>query len=241
MFKAIIRIKGYRSKELKYDLIKSFMGAISHIKAEASRVPLRKSYLCSAIRKQYVATKDETKPLNEDKRIHKNIETMKRGVLLLTILLTVSCATRHTATRASYAKEESVTTMTPVFLPPDSALVKAQLQCDSMGKVYIKQINTLTSKNATLTMTLDSLGMLSTKMGVMHDTIYLPSTSTTITKCDTVTVYEKAATKNSAKQRLPLWQKIKCTINAFVCLLITGGVIYVAVKIIRKRKTFINL
>ena len=50
------------------------MGAISHIKAEASRVPLRKSYLCSAIRKQYVATKDETKPLNEDKRIHKNIE-----------------------------------------------------------------------------------------------------------------------------------------------------------------------
>ncbi|MGM9795330.1 MAG: hypothetical protein ACI3ZZ_03805 [Candidatus Aphodosoma sp.] len=240
MFKAIIQIKGYRSKELKSNLIKSFMGSTSHIKAEASRAPLRKSYLCSAIRKQFVATKDEAKPLNADKRIHKNIVTMKRGVLLLTILLMVSCATRHTATRASYAKKEIETTMTPIFLPPDSALVKAQLQCDSMGKVYIKQINTLTSKNATLTMTLDSLGMLSTKMEVMYDTIYLPSTRTTITKCDTVKVYEKAINKKSAKKRLPLWQKIKCTINAFVCLLITGGVIYVAVRIIRKRKTFIN-
>lgn len=155
--------------------------------------------------------------------------------ILIVISVLVSCTAKKNYARTAYVSEKKITSLAPVVVPHDSALVKAQLECDSLGRVYIKQINTLVSKNVALSTRLDSVGMMSTTMVARHDTIFIPVTSTSSVRIDTVTVYA-----NHVKStKLPLWQTLKCYFIAFIILVVICGVIYVVITI-RKRKTFIN-
>ncbi len=76
---------------------------------------------------------------------------MKKGtILLLLVLLTsYSCKTRKvetiTETKIEYRE---VVRDTTVFVPADKATIKALLECDSLGNVYMKQIQTLQGKTS---------------------------------------------------------------------------------------------
>lgn len=71
---------------------------------------------------------------------------MKRYIILLLALLTLtfSCKIRNienkTETKIEYRE---VIRDTTIFVPADKAIVTALLACDSLGNVYLKQIQTL--------------------------------------------------------------------------------------------------
>ena len=77
--------------------------------------------------------------------------------------------------------------------------------------------------------------MMKRTMVARHDTIFIPVTSTSSVRIDTVTVYANPVKST----KLPLWQTLKCYFIAFIILVVICGVIYVVITI-RKRKTFIN-
>lgn len=60
-------------------------------------------------------------------------------------------------------------------LPPDSASIRALLECDENGRVVLKWLDLANTKNVELMFQLDSLGNLLAKMKVPPDTVYLPS------------------------------------------------------------------
>ena len=67
--------------------------------------------------------------------------------ILIAISVLVSCTAKKNYARTAYVSEKKITSLAPVVVPHDSALVKAQLECDSLGRVYIKQINIFTEFN----------------------------------------------------------------------------------------------
>lgn len=73
-----------------------------------------------------------------------------------------------------------------VQLPPDSAIIRALLECDENGKVILNWLDVTNSKNAQAQLTIDSLGNLLAKMNTQPDTVYLPSKEVTITKKEKV-------------------------------------------------------
>lgn len=62
-----------------------------------------------------------------------------------------------------------------VQLPPDSATIRALLECDENGKVVLNWLDIANSKNAQAQLTIDSLGNMLAKMKTQPDTVYLPS------------------------------------------------------------------
>lgn len=83
-----------------------------------------------------------------------------------------------------------------VQLPPDSAIIRALLECDENGKVILNWLDVTNSKNAQAQLTIDSLGNLLAKMNTQPDTVYLPSKEVTITKKEKVPYpVEKELTK----------------------------------------------
>ena len=69
-----------------------------------------------------------------------------------------------------------------VQLPPDSATIRALLECDENGKVVLAWLDIANSRNAQAQLTIDSLGNLLAKMKTQPDTVYLPSKQVTVTK-----------------------------------------------------------
>ena len=62
-----------------------------------------------------------------------------------------------------------------VQLPPDSATIRALLECDENGRVVLSWLDIANSKNAQAQLTIDSLGNLLAKMRKKPDTVHLPS------------------------------------------------------------------
>lgn len=112
-----------------------------------------------------------------------------------------------------------------VQLPPDSAIIRALLECDENGKVILNWLDVTNSKNAQAQLTIDSLGNLLAKMNTQPDTVYLPSKEVTITKKEKVPYpVEKELTK---------WQQIKLELGGWALgfmiiatLLIIGIIVY---------------
>ena len=69
-----------------------------------------------------------------------------------------------------------------VQLPPDSATIRALLECDENGRVVLSWLDIANSKNAQAQLVIDSLGNLLAKMRTKPDTVYLPSKEVTVTK-----------------------------------------------------------
>lgn len=78
---------------------------------------------------------------------------MKRVVyILLLALIVASCGTKKKITHTEYSdtlvvKKDSIVTEyvetirdTTIYLPADSSAIEALLECDSLGRVYIKEI-----------------------------------------------------------------------------------------------------
>lgn len=72
--------------------------------------------------------------------------------------------------------------LTEIQIPPDSATIRALLECDEKGKIVLNRLNIATSKNAQAQLTIDSLGNLIAKMKTQSDTVYIRSKDVSVTK-----------------------------------------------------------
>lgn len=112
-----------------------------------------------------------------------------------------------------------------VPLPPDSATIRALMECDENGKVILRWLDIANSKNAQAQLTIDSLGNLLAKMKTKPDTVYLPS--------KTVTVKEKVPVK--VEKELSRWQQFRLNVGGWaigiLVILIIAGAIWLIIKL----------
>ena len=112
-----------------------------------------------------------------------------------------------------------------VQLPPDSATIRALLECDENGKVVLSWLDIANSKNAQAQLAIDSLGNLLAKMRTQQDTIYLPSKEVTVTK--------EVKVPYPVEKELTRWQQMKLELGGWAfgiiiafALIIVGWMIY---------------
>lgn len=110
----------------------------------------------------------------------------------------------------------------PVELPPDSATIRALLECDEHGQVVLRWLDIANSKNAHAQMTIDSLGNLLAKMKTRPDTVYMPSKETTVTK--------EVKVPYPVEKELTLWQRIKIEAGGYTIAAIILLVIFFIVR-----------
>lgn len=139
---------------------------------------------------------------------------------LMCLLVFFSCRTKYVPME-SKADSVVVEKLVEVQLPPDSATIRALLECDENGKIVLAWLDIANSRNAQAQLTIDSLGNLLAKMETQPDTVYLPSKEVTVTK-DVKVPYpvEKELTK---------WQKLCVNVGGWaigiviITILIVGG------------------
>ena len=112
-----------------------------------------------------------------------------------------------------------------VQLPPDSATIRALLECDENGKVVLSWLDIANSKNAQAQLTIDSLGNLLAKMKTQPDTIYKPSKEVIVTK--------EVKVPYPVEKELTHWQQMKLELGGWafgiiitVVLIIAGWCVY---------------
>ncbi len=98
------------------------------------------------------------------------------------LFILCSCRTVKYVPVESNADSVVVEKLVEIQLPPDSATIRALLECDENGKVVLDWLDIANSKNAQAQLTIDSLGNLLAKMKTQLDTVYLPSKEVTVTK-----------------------------------------------------------
>ena len=96
----------------------------------------------------------------------------------------ISCTTQKNTTNHITHQRDSIhiEQLTPHLIPPDSSTINALLRCDSLGQVYISQIDLLSEHNNTLSFQLDSLGNLRQTIIHHHDTLWFLNSDTKITE-----------------------------------------------------------
>lgn len=112
-----------------------------------------------------------------------------------------------------------------VQLPPDSATIRALLECDESGKVVLSWLDIANSRNAQAQLTIDSLGNLLAKMKTQPDTIYKPSKEVTVTK--------EVKVPYPVEKELSRWQQMKLELGGWAfgiiitaALIIVGWIVY---------------
>lgn len=98
------------------------------------------------------------------------------------LVFVCSCRTIKYVPVESNADSVVVEKLVEVQLPPDSATIRALLECDENGKVVLNWLDIANSKNAQAQLTIDSLGNLLAKMKTQPDTVYLPAKEVVISK-----------------------------------------------------------
>lgn len=123
------------------------------------------------------------------------------------LTLICSCRTIKYVPVESNADSVVVEKLVEVQLPPDSATIRALLECDENGKVVLNWLDIANSKNAEAQLTIDSLGNLLAKMKTQKDTVYLPSKEVMVTKEEKVPYpVEKVLTR---------WQQLKLELGGW--------------------------
>lgn len=107
-----------------------------------------------------------------------------------------------------------------VQLPPDSATIRALLECDENGRVVMNWLDIANSKNAQAMFTIDSLGNLLAKMRTQPDTVYLPSKEVVVSKTEKVPY--------PVEKELTRWQQFRLDVGgwAIAIVIITIFVVF---------------
>ena len=112
-----------------------------------------------------------------------------------------------------------------VQLPPDSATIRALLECDENGRVVLSWLDIANSRNAQAQLTIDSLGNLLAKMRTQPDTIYKPSKEVTVTK--------EVKVPYPVEKELTRWEKFRLDVGGYaiftvvtVILIVVGYMVY---------------
>lgn len=155
---------------------------------------------------------------------------MKTLIYMLTILL---ASTIWSCRSVKYVPVEGqkdsiiVEKLVEVQLPPDSATIRALLECDENGRVVLNWLDIANSKNAQAMLTIDSLGNLLAKMRTQPDTVYLPSKEVTVTK-------EKKVPYPVEKE-LTRWQQFRLDVGGWAIGIICIGILVFVIRFIIKR------
>lgn len=135
-----------------------------------------------------------------------------------------SCRTIKYVPVESYADSVVVEKLVEVQLPPDSATIRALLECDENGKVVLKWLDIANSKNAEAQLTIDSLGNLLAKMKTQKDTVYLPSKEVTVTK--------EVKVPYPVEKELTRWQQFRMDFGGWaMCIVVISILILIVYKI----------
>lgn len=152
------------------------------------------------------------------------INKMGRCITLapfMCLFILCSCRTVKYVPVESYADSVVVEKLVEVQLPPDSATIRALLECDENGKVVLNWLDIANSKSAQAQLTIDSLGNLLAKMKTQADTVYLPSKEITVTK--------EVKVPYPIEKELTKWQKFRIDFGGWaigiviITILVIGG------------------
>ena len=132
---------------------------------------------------------------------------MKWIYCIILIIALWSCRSVKYVPVESTADSIVVEKLVEVQLPPDSATIRALLECDENGKVVLSWLDIANSKNAQAQLAIDSLGNLLAKMRTQQDTIYLPSKEVTVTK--------EVKVPYPVEKELTRWQQIKLELGGW--------------------------
>lgn len=143
------------------------------------------------------------------------------------LTLICSCRTIKYVPVESYADSVVVEKLVEVQLPPDSATIRALLECDENGKVVLSWLDIANSKNAQAMFTIDSLGNLLAKMKTQPDTVYLPSKEVTVTN--------EVKVPYPIEKELTRWQKIRLNIGGWIIGIVLGIIILIVGIVYIKR------
>lgn len=139
-----------------------------------------------------------------------------------------SCRTIKYVPVESNADSIVVEKLVEVQLPPDSATIRALLECDENGKVILKWLDIANSKNAQAQLTIDSLGNLLAKMKTQPATVYLPAKEVVVSKKEKVPYpVEKELTK---------WQTLYIVMGKLFVGIIIVLILIIACRYIIKNK-----
>lgn len=153
------------------------------------------------------------------------LQAMKWIYCIILIIALWSCRSVKYVPVESTADSIVVEKLVEVQLPPDSATIRALLECDENGKVVLSWLDVANSKNAKAMITIDSLGNLLAKMKTQPDTIYKTSKEVTVTK--------EVKVPYPVEKELTRWQQIKLELGGWAfgiiiafALIILGWLIY---------------
>lgn len=150
--------------------------------------------------------------------------------MCIILLMSAICSCRTVKYIPVESKADSVVVekLVEVQLPPDSATIRALLECDENGKVVLNWLDIANSKNAQAQLTIDSLGNLLAKMKTQPDTVYLPSKEVTVTK--------EVKVPYPVEKKLTRWQKPCVNVSGLAFGIVIITILVVARKIIYKLK-----
>lgn len=153
---------------------------------------------------------------------------VRSGKCLLVMLLTLtiwSCRSVKYVPIENSSDSVVVEKLVEVQLPPDSATIRALMECDENGKVVLRWLDIANSRNAQAQLTIDSLGNLLAKMRTQPDTVYLPSKE--------VTVIKEVKVPYPVEKELTRWQQMKLELGGWAfgiiiafALIIVGWLVY---------------
>lgn len=147
------------------------------------------------------------------------------------ILVTALCSCRSVKYVPIENSSDSVVVekLVEVQLPPDSATIRALMECDENGKVVLRWLDIANSRNAQAQLTIDSLGNLLAKMRTLPDTVYLPSKE--------VTVIKEVKVPYPVEKELTRWQQMKLELGGWAFgIIITAALIIVGWLVFKSRK-----
>lgn len=104
-------------------------------------------------------------------------------IIVVAVLLIAGCKARQPVVTMPPAKhtERKTTQLIPLYIPADSAVLRAYFECDSLNNVLLKQLSENKSERMSSEVDFKN-GQLNYKAKAQPDTVYLPSDSVFIEK-----------------------------------------------------------
>lgn len=156
------------------------------------------------------------------------LQAMKWIYCFILITALWSCRSVKYVPVGSTADSIVVEKLVEVQLPPDSATIRALLECDENGRVVLSWLDIANSKNAHAQLTIDSLGNLLAKMRTLPDTVYLPSKEVVVSK--------KEKMPYPVEKELTRWQEFCVNVGGWAIGIVTITILFVLGWVVYKMK-----
>lgn len=157
-----------------------------------------------------------------------NVYVMKWIPYFVLIFVFCSCRSVKYVPVESSADSVVVEKLVEVQLPPDSATIRALLECDENGKVVLAWLDIANSKNAQAKLVIDSLGNLLAKMKTQPDTVYLPSKE--------VMVNKEVKVPYPVEKELSKWQQFRIDFGGWAIGIVIITILVVVGRLVYKLK-----